>query len=462
MTPNSFEATSRNGLNVRNGGFDNVESSDDDGGSGGGGDPGDYDGPAGGDGTGVGDPSGQGFTFNTTLDAVADLGMDNTGRAPIDSALASAEADNTLIEFPPGEYVVDSTISLSATDFGIRGAGTTRRDVRIGPNGSTSTVIFNHSSSSTGLYLANFVLDQSGPTGRDVGTNLTVADKLYIYNVETYGFSPNNYQVDDGDANNELTMEVHDSGGTALVENYQSIGECDVVTYTQNSGSMRSYRASVGDITVRNARVENKGEHAYYGSRTDGAVKIEGGRFMNNANTNMRVSGGGSYIEDAVIGVDKPRSYFKHGDEVGYKAVRGVWWESGDTLQTGGYIQNCDFVLENIDNTSPGLLRIEGTSGAMDITNCRFRNETNNYTVYIGAIGTGPGSEAGTPPTPHAVEITDSSFTGGTSESAVDSLRDSADTVISNCCLGQPGGTGFTGAVSVSGTSTSNCTRAEV
>ena len=458
MTPNPIESDGH-GLNVSGDRFDSPVATSP--GSGGGGGA-TYDGPAGGDGTGVGDPAGQGFTFNTVLNAVNDLGMDNTGGTPIDSALANADADNTLIEFPVGEYVVDNEVVLSGNDFGLRGLGDSRRGVRIGPNGNTSTIIINYASGNTGFYMANLALDQSGPTGRDVGTNLTVDDKLYIYNVETYGFSPNNYQVDDGDCNNELTMEVHTSGGTALVENYQSIGECDVVTYQENSGSMRSYRASVGNITVRNARIENKGEHAYYASRTDGAVKIDGGLFRNNANTNARLSGSGSYIQNATIAIDKPKEYFKHGDEVGYKAVRGLWWESGDTLQTGGRVTNCDFILKNVDNTSPGLIRIEGTSGAMDIENCRLRNETDNYTVYVGAIGTGPGSDAGTPPTPHAVNISGTAFTGSTTESAVDSQRDSAATVISNCCLGQSGGAGFTGAISESGTSYSGCARAQI
>ena len=46
------------------------------------------------------------FEFDRVVDAVDDLGMDPTGESPIDDALNGAFETGTLIEFPPGDYMV--------------------------------------------------------------------------------------------------------------------------------------------------------------------------------------------------------------------------------------------------------------------------------------------------------------------------------------------------------------------
>jgi hypothetical protein len=71
------------------------------------------------------------FQFDTVLNAVDDLGMDPTGNTAVDGIIENNIADNTLIEFPPGEYLwTDFIGSPSPTDWGFRGLGASPSDTQ--------------------------------------------------------------------------------------------------------------------------------------------------------------------------------------------------------------------------------------------------------------------------------------------------------------------------------------------
>ncbi len=402
-----------------------------------------------------------GISFDRVKHAVNDLGMDPNGNDPIDDDIEFT--NGTLIEFPPGEYLVQNKVYENGLHrWGIRGTGSDRGQVRFRPpNGDTQTLFqingYDFRDDCTDILIENVTFDQSATTATAASNQFYIKDGLEIHDVETYGYNPNR-----GEANapnnkeiNGLYLMIYDSSGTGVVKNYKYVGETTVVDYPKNASGISVYRNHDGTLYVRDCNIENRGEHAIYASKCSGGIRVEGGTFKNNANTNMRISGSGSYLEDATIGIDRDRSYFIEADTGDEKSGRGMWWEAGDVGKTGGHIDDCDFFLDtNLD--TPGLVRVEGTTGAMEIRNSRIQNNSNESTntVFVQQIGQGPGGA--TPPTPHDVEITNCSFTGSSPSPAVESNRD-APVTVSDCCEDMPNGGGFQGELSTNNISRGGC-----
>jgi hypothetical protein len=83
------------------------------------------------------------ISFDRVVDAVEDLGMDPTGGQPIDSSFESAIETGTLIEFPPGEYLVKTDHNThTVSRFGIRGTGDHRNDVQFLPEKGSAVSLF--------------------------------------------------------------------------------------------------------------------------------------------------------------------------------------------------------------------------------------------------------------------------------------------------------------------------------
>lgn len=439
---------------------------------GGGGGPGDYDGPAGGDGSGTGSPAFE-SNITTTLFAQSDLGMDGSGNQPINSTLMSNIQSNTEIIFESGTYLIDlpsdgtGLIPDSVANFAMKGGGGVRDDVAFTCETGTAGRMMNWAHSSDNIWLANFVIDQSGDGEKAMSIAHTSDGYLYAYNIATRGRRPVDTETGppaDGAGVTSFIMST-DSSGLTHIENYECIdGPTRLVDYPNNTSPIFAGFGNKGDIELVNCRIEDAGEHAVYASRTPGAVRVDGGRYVNNVNTNMRIAGSGSYIRNAVIGITRTEESVRTSDGNSLKAIRGLRVEAENTDlggKSGGYAENVDFVKTSSMDVASMLAEVHGSQGAFEFHNCRFRDESSDYsdTITVRAVGA---SSAVTPPTPHAVTVDGSAFTGGGDSAAVDSSRSSAPTVISNCCLGVAGGPGFTGAINESGTSYSGCTRASL
>lgn len=338
-----------------------------------------------------------GITFDRVLNAVNDLGMDPTGGDPIDNELDFR--DGTLIEFPPGRYLVENKQYENGLHrWGIRGIRTSRGDVRfVPPDGNTQTLFqingYDFRDDCTDILVESVTFDQSATKSTAASNQFYVKDGLEIHDVETDGHNPNRDEAN-APENRELNclyLMVYDSSGTGVIENYRCVGKTTVVEYPKNASGIFASRNHTGVLSLRDCTIENRGEHAVYASRCAGGIRVEGGTFRNCVNTNMRISGQGSYIKNATIGLDAPYSYFVEDDTGNEKSGRGMWWEAGDVGKTGGYIENCDFFLDT-DLNSPGLIRVEGTTGAMEIRDTRIQNNSSESTntVFIQEIGQGP------------------------------------------------------------------------
>ncbi len=306
-----------------------------------------------------------GISFNTVLNAVDDLGMDSNGNEAIDDALDDAAASDTLIKFPPGEYLVEeSHVFLRLDNFGIVGTGGDRTDTQfVFPSGFDDRMMtvrwgVNH-------LLENVSLQQTDDTATGAGVVFASDDGLHIEDFEILGFNGRG-------AMRGMSAKIYDSDGEGVIKRYVRKGNSAVGDYPSGTQALLIDPGHEGTLYLRDLHIENAGENGVYASRTPGNVRVEGGFFKNNDVASIRICGEGDYVEDATFIVDTDAAT---GNEGTYDNARALWVESKTKGYSGGYAENCEFILRSADN-SGGLIRIDGTAGAFDVRNCRLHNET--------------------------------------------------------------------------------------
>lgn len=400
-------------------------------------------GGAGGDGTGRGSP---GYNFGTKKNAV-NLGMDRKGNNPINSKLKAAAGNNTLIEFPPGIYRVtpegSSGISFQHSNFGIVGTGAKRSDVRFQfPRGNAGRM-FNFGGGAGNCYMANLSLDQSNGYPNVVNVGVQSSGDFYAYNIAHKGTTPNDLDMgspgmDSYGAGWNIAMG---SSAVCHIENYQFIEpEEDIEPYPDGIIGMQAPTEHAGLLELVNNHMAWRGEHNVYASRCIGDVHVKGGYYHNSLNTNMRIEGAGSWIEDAVIHVDMNPKRAAEGS----KGARGLRVENNkSTASSGGRATNCDFIhTSQIPSGSSSAIVVEDCPGGFTVENCRFLFDDD----------TNPACEVSVP----GVSFNGCHFTGSTSKAAVSG---NGSTTVNNPCIQMPNSPGFTGC-NVSGKKSGGCRRA--
>ncbi|WP_254546139.1 right-handed parallel beta-helix repeat-containing protein [Halomarina pelagica] len=335
-----------------------------------------------------------GIEFDRVLNAVEDLGMDPNGNEPIDDALAGAIQSGTLIEFPPGEYLATREQEhFQLDDFGIRGTGGSRRDTQfVFPEGYNE--LFLTIRWGRGHLYENFTLQQYEDGETAVGLYLAPNDNLQFHDVEIAGYNARSGQ-------RGLAPYIYDEDGTGVIDGYVRRGGGAVGRYPSGTQALFVGHKHRGTLYIRNSHVEEAGENGIYASRCQGDIRIEDCYFKNNDIASVRIAGEGSYVRGSTFVVDTDTA---DNDPEAFDNVRALWWESGDYAKEGGYVENCEFVLESAD-VSGGLLRVSGTAGAMTVRNCRFRNETRHANIFARA----PSSEIDDA----AITVEGVSITGG-------------------------------------------------
>ena len=317
-----------------------------------------------------------GVSFGTVVDAVDDLGMDDSGNDPIDDALDDAAGSDTLIKFPSGQYLVTRQHAYdNISNFGIVGTGSGRGDVEfVFPSGYDDK--FLNVRFGENWVFEDFTMQQTDDRETGVGCSFGVDDNLHLENVEIAGFSPRNKQ---------RGLSVVAYGGEATLKRYVRRDNSAIGNYPSGTQALLVSENHTGTIYLKDLDIRNAGENGVYASRAQGDVRIEGGYFENNDIASVRVAGEGSYVKGATFVVDTDSA---SGNEGSYDNARALWVEDGSKGYTGGYVEDCDFVLKSADN-SGGLIRVSGTTGDWTVRNCRLRNETRFATLLAKS---GPGS----------------------------------------------------------------------
>lgn len=328
----------------------------------------------------------RGIEFETVLNVVDDLGMDPTGRIPIDDALDEGYGEKTLLVFPPGKYLAtDEHLYRSPTrQFGMIGLGESRRDVQFvfpkGNEGAPDPANYRFLSFQRGrdILVENLTFQMTDDDVTGVETVFTIDDGFWMVDVEFAGFMPREAVA----PSNNLIAHITHPDGVGIIRRFVSTGGGVVGRYPSRGTPIGVFKNHRGELRIEDAHIEESGSHSIYASRTQGCVRVEGGLFRNNDNTNLRLSGGGhptkrSWIKNARVEIDVDKATrLPEGEH--YQSTRGIWVEAGGS-RSPGY---SDLLIENVDATiwSNGsasdlpLLLIDSTHGSVTVRNSRFRS----------------------------------------------------------------------------------------
>lgn len=332
-----------------------------------------------------------GVTFRTVHHAVDDLGMDPAGETPIDDALDEAYGDRTLVAFPPGEYLVtrQHTWDREVEGFGLLGLGVQHTEVEfVFPKGNReaedpANYWFLRVESGSHHHLENVTIQQTDDKVTGVGTVFYQSTGLHVEDVELAGFNPM-WAHDPGFG---IIAAITDRDGVGVIRRFTCVDGGVVDLYPKRKIPIGSYRNHRGELRILEPHIANSGEHSVYVSRTRGCVRVEDGRFVNNDNTNLRMSGGGhpekrSWAKNCRIVIDTENAENLPSGER-YEGARGIWVEAGSEYDYG----YTDLLLEDVSvvarsNARPAvLLLIEHSHGAVTVRNCSFRSEVEGATV---------------------------------------------------------------------------------
>ncbi|UPM45123.1 hypothetical protein [Halocatena salina] len=305
--------------------------------------------------------------FERVVDAVTDLGCDPTGTQDVSSKIESALDGGTLIEFPTGEYYWERSVSLNTDRLGIRGKD---EDVLFTfPAGYNE--FFIDTRCDRALY-ENFNVDVR-PDNTATGIRINSEHGFHIENIEHLGRGT----ADASDVTRCWQLRVNDPDSTGVVKNFVAKEGSAWAHYKDGDGRIGiSVYGGEGTIKIIDCHLEEFGNNGIYASRSLSAVQVEGGVYRNNNVASIRISGDGSYVDGAVVEVDRKKYSGPHTlDDDGFE-MRGIVIEQGNADigtfdATGTKICNTDIVIR--DNPTSGSAISVWTGGrTLDVLNTRI------------------------------------------------------------------------------------------
>jgi hypothetical protein len=356
------------------------------------------------------------ISFDRVVNAVEDLGMDPNGNDPIDSAFESAIETGTLIEFPPGTYLVTSDhYDTGVSRFGVRGTGSHRNDVVFRPP-SGSAVGFLRGGGTGPFTIENVSFDELDDDTSMIYLNLGSDNGVYVKNIEFLGKTP----LDDA-SDYTINADVHNQDAVAIYENvYAGLDQPAVpADYPEGVAFIRAGPSHNGEVVLRNCAIHERNSAATRLTNCSGVTTIEGGEFVNNQNANIRFGAGNhpSKVSSATgtyVKIDGSRS-----------ASDAVRLDCTDNGYAGAIFQDLEIEWTK-DSGSVITFPDWAGHGRAEFYNCVVRNDGNNaMTVNAESVDTADDK----------VIIENCAFTGsGKGFDAYD--RDGS--VIRNSCISMP------------------------
>jgi len=406
------------------------------------------------------------------------------------SAAIEAEAqDDTLLEFPPGEYFIDDHVYFATDDDFLKEFDIVPIDGTISGNlgmvgkGGRGDVRFvapdDHRANWFSIYGASKFLweniDWDATGENQAGTlRLIPNDKLHVEDLELIGSTHAPDPVPEPEGAWSFTEQaimiysiVLDPDGEGVVKNVVAKTGGGVSPEIDKRESLKGYARRgrrgafyigglhQGRLKFIDCQIEEFGSHGIYGGGAPGEIQVEGGIWRNNDNSQIRITGPDSYIEDARIEVDISQVDDDSPTVVedgGYRDMKGVWWQyRGDT--PGGEIRDTDiFYTEHPDvvsgyNDDGDFVTRSGS--ASDAIHMRSRGagvtleNTRFYVKPDEARAIRAPKPTGVPSGKVAIEIRNSSITGpsGRGETAPETIliKGRPESSIVDSCIHQTG-----------------------
>jgi len=196
-------------------------------------------------------------SFDQTVDAVTDLGLDPTGQTPIDDALEDALANRSLVEFPAGTYRITREIAVRNRS-GILGLGDSRDDVRFVPD-SGGRFVWLRFHTPYSFLIENVTLDRLDDYSTSIGMVGNVQHNLQIHDVEYAGWTPSGPQM--------LVCNVLDADGELVADGFYRVGPTAFRAYPDSSLDIYIGTSSEAAHTLKNIEIHNGSESGIYAGK---------------------------------------------------------------------------------------------------------------------------------------------------------------------------------------------------
>ncbi|RAW45618.1 hypothetical protein DQW50_07635 [Halorubrum sp. 48-1-W] len=368
-----------------------------------------------------------GIEFGRVLNADSDLGIADGDR--VDGVLDDVASEgDTLVQFPPGEYLVSDSVRLRADDFGIESTTGDREDVVFKPVSGTGPTMFEPDRDQSGFYVGSVTLDRRDEWDSSMTLMKGIfSDKVYVTDLLVNGWAPHGGEQ-------LLIFSITDPDGSALVDGVTRRGPSQFPEYPSTTLTIFNGRSSKGTITYRNLEIHNATESGIYAGKAEGPVRVEDSYFKNCAHTAVRVTSDESWIKNTTIVMDiddlHPDAEVK--DPGGVQLNRGIWIQSAEYEYNGPLVEDCDIVVNNAGNGVAGIMN-NGDTGGMRVRNTRI--ECNQENIYPVLIKSESADKAGTP---YEAVLDGVSVTGtGSGRPAID-VRGRDGTTVKNSCIQMP------------------------
>ncbi|NHN58572.1 MULTISPECIES: hypothetical protein [Halorussus] len=380
-------------------------------------------------------------TYDRTVNVVEDLGVDSMGSQPVEDAIAEAAEPGTKLVFPDGEYLFSMNKAIGSWDDYQNAAGGPVG--LVGQGDATFTVPEG---------FCDYFLRVYGNTieFRDIDVNLEKpntsagfkaysANGVRIENVTYHGRGAHT----DSQVPFACMPVVSNSDATGLVRNLVAHEGSQGGTYKngQGRGGIWVGFETHGTVRIKDVDLREFGNNAIYASRTPGAVQVEGGYFLNNNASSIRISGEGSYVDGATIEID-PDKYtgptIASDDEWYYTPIRIEQGELGPDYKPAGVeIRNVDIVARSVGTTVKPIAIWE-TGRTVSIRNTTIKMDDGGYAIHRRPKR----AQSGTyqpPDGPRWVRMDNVTIEGAASGGTTVRIEDAPGTEITGCCISGTG-----------------------
>ncbi|AGN00966.1 hypothetical protein L593_05085 [Salinarchaeum sp. Harcht-Bsk1] len=276
--------------------------------------------------------------YDTVVDVVADAGANPDGEESIIPVLEANASSDTLLFFPPGEYLMDGRWLLPSFEhLGLVGDEATIRPPRD---------YFG--------YLFIFGLQDSG------ASDVLFEGIDFDFTAANTAPRPLQAQVDDGITVRNVTVEgtsgtarfdVTTPQGSGVVSNLTMPDGMEIVEtldIPENGGNPDGVGVLVGPanrgrLRFEDCHVEGFPGNGLYASPSNGPIEVSGGLFANNGIASVRVSSPAT-IRNVEVRCDEAPQ--------GFRNMRGIRLRHGESV----LVENCRIVMRDLTYSDGGLV----------------------------------------------------------------------------------------------------------